>query len=267
MDLIGKYQKKEFSKYRQNIVLITDEGFKKHSVHALIDVDVTKAREIIKKLKNEKTRDISLTGWIVKCIAKVVSEYKEFNTYKFGKKKTVTFDDVDIPIPVERIIDGKKRPMVYIIRKANEKSIDEITKEIRDIQIENISESTQVLGQNLSKFERFVLKSPIFLKKIVLLIFRNNGLFKKKHFGTIAVSAIGMKGRFPGWAIPLGGVTAAIIVVGGITKKPGVVNDKICIREFLHLTITVDHDLIDGGPLARFVDRLNDLVEAAYFLE
>ena len=267
MDLIGNYQKKVFSKYRRNIVLVTEEGFRKHSVHALIYVDVTKAREIIRKFKNESTRDISFTGWIVKCIAKVASEYKEFNTYKLGKKKTVTFDDVDIPIPVERIADGKKRPMIYIIRKVNEKSIDEITKEIRNIQIESVSESTQVLGQNLSKFERFVLNSPLFVKKLVLKFVRYNGIFKKKHFGTIGVSAIGMKGKFPGWAIPMGGATAAIIVVGGISKKPGVVKDKICIREFLHLTITVNHDLIDGGPLARFVDRLNELIENAYFLD
>ena len=53
MDFIGNYQKKVFSKYRRNIVLVTEEGFRKHSVHALIDVDVTEAREIIRKFKNE----------------------------------------------------------------------------------------------------------------------------------------------------------------------------------------------------------------------
>ena len=85
--------------------------------------------------------------------------------------------------------------------------------------------------------------------------------------GTFGVTAIGMKGRYPGWAIPLGGVTSSIIVVGGINKKPGVVNDKIEIREYLNLTITVDHDIIDGGPLVRFVDRLNELIEEGFGLD
>ena len=76
-----------------------------------------------------------------------------------------------------------------------------------------------------------------------------------------------MKGKFPGWAIPLSGATASTIVVGGINKKPGVVNNKIEIREYLHLTITVDHDIVDGGPLARFVDRLIELIENNYGLE
>ena len=266
MDRLGHYEKKSFSKNRQNIVLVTEEGVRKHSVHALIEIDVTKARKIIQNYKQEKKRDISFTGWLIKCIAQTVSEHKEFNTYRLGKRKIVVFDDVDIPIPVERNVDGESRPMGYVLRKANEKSIDEITMEIREIQKENVDENTQVLGKNLTSFERFVINAPMFIKKIVLFIVRNNGLFRKKHLGTVGVTAIGMKGKFPGWGIPLGGVSSSIIVVGGIRKKPGVVNDEIKIREYLSLTITVDHDIIDGGPLTRFVERLNELIENAYGL-
>ena len=127
-----------------------------------------------------------------------------------------------------------------------------------------MDESTSVLGKNLTSFEKFVLKSPLFLKKLFLVLFRRNGLIKKKHFGTIGVTAIGMKGKFPGGVIPMGASTAILVVVGGITKKPGVVNDEIAIREYLHLTITTDHDIVDGGPLARFVERLTELIENSY---
>ena len=266
MDRIGHYEKKPFSKNRQNIVLITEEGARTHSIHALIEVDVTKARKIIRKYKKEKRRDISFTGWLIKCIAQAVCEHKEINTYRLGKRKIVVFDDVDIPIPVERNVDGEKRTMGYVLRKANEKSIDEITMEIRKIQKESIDENTQVLGKNLTKFERFVINAPMFIKRLILFTVRRNGLLRKKHLGTVGVTAIGMKGKFPGWAIPMGGVTTSIIVVGGIRKKPGVINDEIKIREYLSLTITVDHDLIDGGPLTRFIERLNELIENAYGL-
>ena len=84
--------------------------------------------------------------------------------------------------------------------------------------------------------------------------------------GTIGVTAIGMKGRFPGWVIPLGGTTTMLFVIGGITKKPGVIDDTISIREYLHVTIAVDHDLIDGGPLARFIDRFARLCETGFAL-
>jgi len=266
MTRLGKYEKKLFSKNRQNIVLITEEGARKHSIHALIEVDVTKAREIIHKYKQEENRDISFTGWLMKCIALAVSEHKELNTYRLGGRKTVVFDDVDIPLPVERNVDGETIPMGYVLRKVNEKNVDEITREIREIQKENVDKKTQVLGKNLTKSEKIILNAPLFVKKLALLIVRRNGLFKKKHLGTVGVTSIGMKGNFPGWAIPMGGATSAILVAGGIRKKPGVVNDEIKIREYLCLTITVDHDIVDGGPLARFVERLTELIENAYKL-
>jgi pyruvate/2-oxoglutarate dehydrogenase complex dihydrolipoamide acyltransferase (E2) component len=104
------------------------------------------------------------------------------------------------------------------------------------------------------------------VKKLGVLILRRNGLLKKKHLGTIGVTAIGMKGRFPGWVIGMGGPIATLIAVGGITKKPGVFDGKIQVREYLHVTIHVDHDVVDGGPLARFTDRFVELLETGFGL-
>jgi hypothetical protein len=151
-----------------------------------------------------------------------------------------------------------------MLRKANEKTVSEITKELRAVQKEEVDESMSVLGKNLTNFEKFALKAPLFLKKLFLMVFRQNGLMKKKHFGTTSVTAIGMKEKITGGAIPMGTSTSIFVVVGGITKKPGVINDEIAIREYLHLTITADHDIVDGGPLARFVERLTELIENAY---
>ncbi len=267
MDKIGKYEIKHFTKNRQNIVLILKEGKRRHNVHGLIDVDVTNGRNIIRDYKIKHNINISFTGWLIKCISQAVSEHKIINTSRQGRRNTISFDDVDIPIPVERTINDDQITMAYIIRKANTKSVLEITKEIRDIQKEKIDFKKQVLGENLTSFEKIILSSPLFVKKIAIYLVRKNALFRKKHIGTVGVTAIGMKGKFPGWAIPLSGATASTIVVGGINKKPGVVNNKIEIREYLHLTITVDHDIVDGGPLARFVDRLIELIENNYGLE
>ena len=48
--------------------------------------------------------------------------------------------------------------------------------------------------------------------------------------------------------------------------KPGVVDGHIAIREYLSLTISLNHDLIDGAPAARFTERLKDLIENGYGL-
>jgi len=265
MEHLGNYEIKPFTKNRQNVVLVSSEGKRRRNAYALLEIDITKAREIINKIKSEKNEDISFTGWIIKCVAEAVSEHKILNSYRLGRRKFVIFDDVDVSIPVEREVQGKSILTVYIIRKANEKSLNEISKEIRTVQKQEVDPSLQVLG-DVSAFESLVLHSPTFIKKIGLVLLRRRALLKKKHLGTIGVTAIGMKGRFPGYVIGAGGPVATLIAVGGISKKPGVFDDKIEIREYLHVTIHIDHDLVDGSPLARFTDRFVELLEIGYAL-
>jgi pyruvate/2-oxoglutarate dehydrogenase complex dihydrolipoamide acyltransferase (E2) component len=266
MDRLGTYETRPFSKDRQNIVLVASEGKRRHNAYALLEVDVTKAREIIQKMKEEKRGDISFTGWIIKCVGQAASEHKLLNAYRLGRRKLVVFDDVDISMPVERVVNDKPFLMGYIVRKVNEKSVGDITKEIRGIQQKPVDASLQAFDDQLTPWERRLLHAPLFVKKIGLVMLRRNGIFKKKHLGTIGVTAIGMKGRFPGFVIGMGGPIATLIAVGGVTKKPGVVDGKILVREFLHVTIHIDHDVVDGGPLARFTDRLVELLETGFGL-
>ena len=56
------------------------------------------------------------------------------------------------------------------------------------------------------------------------------------------------------------------IVVGGILMKPGVYKGEIAIREYLDMTVSIDHDVVDGAPAARFVQSLRTLLEAGYGL-
>jgi pyruvate/2-oxoglutarate dehydrogenase complex dihydrolipoamide acyltransferase (E2) component len=57
------------------------------------------------------------------------------------------------------------------------------------------------------------------------------------------------------------------VALGGIAEKPGVMDGRIEIREYLCLTLSFDHDIIDGAPAARFTQRLKELIESGYGLE
>jgi pyruvate/2-oxoglutarate dehydrogenase complex dihydrolipoamide acyltransferase (E2) component len=87
----------------------------------------------------------------------------------------------------------------------------------------------------------------------------------KKYAGTVVVTAVGMFGQEAGWTIPYPG-HPLIITVGGITKKPGIIDDKIEPREYLNLTLSFDHDIIDGAPAVQFTSRLKELIESGYGL-
>jgi pyruvate/2-oxoglutarate dehydrogenase complex dihydrolipoamide acyltransferase (E2) component len=82
----------------------------------------------------------------------------------------------------------------------------------------------------------------------------------RQFSSSVQVTAVGMFGKGGGWGITMPNFTLTV-VIGGIVKKPGVYNDEIAIREYLDLTISVDHDIVDGAPIARFINRLQGLLE------
>jgi pyruvate/2-oxoglutarate dehydrogenase complex dihydrolipoamide acyltransferase (E2) component len=45
------------------------------------------------------------------------------------------------------------------------------------------------------------------------------------------------------------------------------VEERIEPREILNLTVSFDHDIVDGGPATRFVRRLVELIESGYGLD
>ena len=266
MSDVGNYRFKPYSKQRRNIEHVTREGWRRHSIRSLLEIDVTDALKDIKKIREKKGKKISFTGWVITCVSQAITDNKDLNSYRHGRRKIVIFDDVDVGIPIERETDGGYQLLAYVLRRANEKNVFEITDEIRKAQREEIDSSTQVLGKKLNWVAKFALKAPSFIQRFFMFLIRRNGIFRKKYTGTIGVTAIGMKGHFPGWVIPLGGTPAVLVVLTGIIKKPVVVKNEIKIRDMLHVTISVDHDIVDGGPLARFVETLIDLMQNSYGL-
>jgi pyruvate/2-oxoglutarate dehydrogenase complex dihydrolipoamide acyltransferase (E2) component len=58
-----------------------------------------------------------------------------------------------------------------------------------------------------------------------------------------------------------------LLIVGGIARKPAVIEERVEPRDMLDLTVAFDHDVVDGAPAARFVKRLVELIESGYGLE
>ena len=63
--------------------------------------------------------------------------------------------------------------------------------------------------------------------------------------------------KHPIWLIPHGSATV-LLSIGSIINKPVLIDNKIENREHLCLTVSFDHDIVDGAPAARF---MNDLIE------
>ena len=57
--------------------------------------------------------------------------------------------------------------------------------------------------------------------------------------------------------------TTLMVTVGGIAERPMVVDGDVETRQHLSLTVTVDHDIVDGVPAARYTRRRCELIEQA----
>lgn len=102
---------------------------------------------------------------------------------------------------------------------------------------------------------------------LIGMIMRRDPTIAVAMGGTVGVTSIGMFGKgHSGWGIfPLS--QALGLIMGSIDWKPAVVNGRIEPREILNLTVTFNHDIVDGVPAARFTRRLIELIESGYGLD
>ncbi len=88
----------------------------------------------------------------------------------------------------------------------------------------------------------------------------------KRLAGTVVVTSVGMFGSGLGWGLPVSPAPLSV-TVGGIGPRPVLVDGTLENREHLSLTVSVDHDLVDGALAARFTERLVGLLESAHGLD
>jgi len=174
MDLIGRYEEKPFPRQREIIVDTEEESLKRHHMKGLIELDVTKGWEHIRKHKKKTGEALSHTGWIMKCIGQAVNDHKHVQAMRKGKKMVI-FDDVDISVMVERIIDDRVFPVVFVVRKTNEKRFREIHNEIRNAQVKTEDDYFQ---KKEARRAARLLSLPKFLRNF--FFWRKT---RKDHFG------------------------------------------------------------------------------------
>ena len=253
------YQVVPYPKIRRWMAAMFRAVQHKPMIHGLLEVDVTRARAHLREHKANTGESLSFTAFLTACLAKAVDEHKAVQAIRFGSKHLILFDDVDVYLPIEHDMAGQKQVLPSIIRAANRKTVREIHREIRAAQVQGVT-------KDLMRFQSL----PTLLFKPYLWIGawrgRTHPRWWKKNVGTVGITAVGMFGNGAGWGIPPAPPTTLMMTVGGIAEKPGVVNGTIAIREYLSLTLSVNHDIVDGAPAARFTQRLKELIESGYGL-
>jgi pyruvate/2-oxoglutarate dehydrogenase complex dihydrolipoamide acyltransferase (E2) component len=233
-------------------------GRKKHIVHGLAELDVTVARERIRAYKEKSGERLSFTAFIINCLGEAISHHDQLHAYRNWRGQLVIFEDVNIVIMIEIERDGRKVPMPYVLQAVNKKSYLEVHQEIRAAQ----SAPAETKG---AKFMDWFLVLPWPARRLFYWVVLRMPQHFRASSSSVLVTAVGMFSRGASWAITMPSHTLAV-ALGGIAQKPGVVDGQIVPREYLHVTISIDHDVVDGAPMARFGSELMVLIEQGYGL-
>jgi pyruvate/2-oxoglutarate dehydrogenase complex dihydrolipoamide acyltransferase (E2) component len=229
-------------------------GKKKHHVIALLEADVTGSLARISQLKKEGST-ISFTAWLIKLIACTIQSHPTVAAYAKGRRGLVLFKNINVSLIVEKELEGKKIPIPLVIAQADEKSISAITEEIRQAKESPFTKEDIVLHKKTQRAERVYYLLPGFIRRLFwkYLLKHPQSAFGK--MGNVAFTSIGMMGAINGWFIPAS-VHPVCFGIGAIIKKPVVLHEEIVIRDILNMTFLLDHDVMDGAPMARFVKEL-----------
>lgn len=249
-----------FPKARQPVVDSLAQAKHMSVIHSLLEIDVTEARKLVREFRHKFSGQLSFTAFLTFCLARAVDENKITHAYRRGSK-LVIYDEVDISVLIEREIDGVKAPIFpHVIKAANQKALTEIHNEIRAAKGADTESSRMMPWINRYSY------LPGFARALLWKWWLGSPSWRKKLVGTVGLSAVGMFGKGTGWGIPIPTYNLSI-TVGGISEKPGVVKKQIEIREYLCITASFNHDVIDGAPAARFLQTFREMVEGGYGLK
>jgi pyruvate/2-oxoglutarate dehydrogenase complex dihydrolipoamide acyltransferase (E2) component len=234
-------------------------GSRRHVIFGLLEFDVTRARAFIHEHRARTGESLSFTAFIVTCLAQAIQTHPRVQAYRNWRNQLILFNDVDAVAMVEAEKGNVAIP--HIIRAANQKSFREIHDEIRAIQTRPARSEQQTgrlaqLGPHLPRFARDVFFWAL----------RQNPHWLKQYAGTVIITAVGMFGQGGGWGLGFLPLHTLGLTLGGIAEKPAWIDGQITPREYLSITLSFDHDIVDGAPAARFAQSLKELIESGYGL-
>jgi len=257
MDQKAGYKAIPLTFNRKAVIASATVTKEKNTFHCLTEVDISVPRKLISKYFQKTGVKLSLTGYIVTCLAQTIKDHPLLNSFIKGNKQII-LDDVTVSVLIERELKGEKVPEPFAISNAQTKTYLQINNEIRTAQ----SQEGQQLG-SLSKMTwiRFI---PGFLMRTFIRIADKN-IKMGKRYGKVAVTAVGMFNKESTWFIPHGSATV-VITVGGISSKLLKEGEKVIEKEHLCLTASFNHDIVDGAPASRFMDQFIEAIKSGKFL-
>lgn len=240
------------SALRRVIVDVGAASGRRHAIPAWFSADITEARE---RLRGQGQP--SITVYVVGSLARTVTRHPRLNAARDLRGRIVIFDDVDVNISVEVETGGQPFPMNHVLRSAQSRPLEDLHNEVQAVKSDPEQSPTTGLGAPL----RAYLAIPAPLRSRLLGSVRRFPDRQKALMGTVGLTSVGMYGQGGGGlGLPFL-VHTLDVLIGGLETRPGYdANGILGPRQHLWISVQVDHDIVDGAPMARFLaDFRHDL--------
>jgi len=223
-------------------------------MHGLIDVDVTNAKRIL----DTHQPPASLTAFVIASVARAAVRHPEVHAYRNWQGRLVEHSYVDVTTIVEIPTLQGPFPLPHVVRDADIRDVGNITVELRSVK-EDPEISTS--GKLLERAAPVAARIPGAFRAMYAIMARS--LRVRGRTGTVAVTSVSMFAGGGGFAIAPLTLMSLQVVVGGMSQRPRVVEGQVEVRDVLDLTISIDHNVVDGAPAARFGAELREILESA----
>jgi pyruvate dehydrogenase E2 component (dihydrolipoamide acetyltransferase) len=227
-----------------------------------VEIDVTELEKFI-SLKRSEGLKITLTHIFLLIVARALkNEVPELNTF-IRRGNVINRDHVDAMVSV--LIDDKQLGSVKIL------NADSLTlSELADIMNEEIKNSRSGNESKTMRMKGFLARIPwpfrVWIFKIIKRLTMDWGLsipflgLSGESFGSFVITNIGSIGLDMGYPalFPTSNV-AIVFVMGGVSKKPVVLDNQIVIRKIISLGAALDHRVVDashGGKLFKYIKQV-----------
>jgi pyruvate/2-oxoglutarate dehydrogenase complex dihydrolipoamide acyltransferase (E2) component len=226
-------------------------------MHGLFDVDITDA---LKRLA-ENGRPLSLTAYVIASVGRAAAAHPQVHAFRDWRGRLVEHRHVDIQTLIEVPTDQGPFGLVHVVRDADIRSVADISAELRAVKADA---STTTSGRLLNSVAPVAGRIPGLYRVMFAVMSRSRRV--RLATGTVQITAVGMFADGGGFAIAPPTLASLTIVVGGVSRRPRVVGDRIEARDVLDLTVSIDHNVVDGAPATRFAAELRRLLQTAAVL-
>lgn len=233
---------------RKAVIASASVTRERNAIHSITEIDITEPRHLIKEHFQKTGEKLSFTAYVVACLAQTIKQHPQLNSFIKGRK-LIILDDVTVSVLIEREISGERVPEPIGIEKAQEKTYHQIHQEIREAAAKQGNKLGDLSGKGWFRL------IPGFLLRTFIRIADKN-IYMAKKYGKVAVTAVGMFSKEAVWFIPHGSATV-LLTIGSISQRTVESEGQFVTCEHLCITVSFDHNIVDGAPAARFI---NDLI-------